>query len=499
MSEAGFYTPQRQSVIGILLIFSTALFHLVRNFWVLGVYFFVGDINKEIMLWSLLGLVLVLILTLVYSFMSYLRFRFYIDREKGEFILEKGVFSSEVVSIPFNKIQEVNFKRNLLQRLLGVYSVAIDTAGSKDKEVEIKALTRAQADQLGESLMQFAARESVEENDETKEVPVGGDQSTRVLWEYKLRFISLLKLGFTSNYLRGLAVLVTFYFSLREQFQSSEEFMEMPDVFLVEMFSTGVLILGLVLVGMLITVGETFIKYYNLSLKRFPEGLQVEMGLRENIKKTIRAERVQLLQVLTNPLQRKMDMYKLKISLASSQNDLKNERIQIPGLPREILGKLMAYFQTPDLTEKLELRPSILLLFRKISRGLIPLLLIIPLVFFDVISLGLGWIWTIAGLYVALMIGFQFLYFKSLRLASSKDFLIKYSGVWIKKKQIIQMYKLQAVSLNQPIWYKKRGLVNLVFHTAGGDVSFHFFKKAEAVSLMNHLLFKIESNNKNWM
>src|SRR5690606_8941214 len=168
MSDASFTKPQRQSVIGILLIFSTALFHLLRNFWVLGVYLFVGEINQEILLWSLVGFFVVIILTLIYSIFSFLRFRFYIDEEKREFVLEKGVFSSEVVSIPFHKIHQVNFKRNLLQRLLGVYSVAIDTAGSKDKEVEIKALSKLQAENLAETLMEVAAKET-----STTEVPEG--------------------------------------------------------------------------------------------------------------------------------------------------------------------------------------------------------------------------------------------------------------------------------------------------------------------------------------
>ena len=118
MSDLDFYKPQRQSVVGIFLIFSTALFQLIRNFWVVGVYFFVRAISEEIILYSILGFVLILLLTLIYSVLSYLRFRFYIDENKEEFVLEKGVISSEVVSIPYNKIQQVNIKRNLLQRLI---------------------------------------------------------------------------------------------------------------------------------------------------------------------------------------------------------------------------------------------------------------------------------------------------------------------------------------------------------------------------------------------
>ena len=499
MSELDFFKPQRQSLIGIGLIFSTAVFQLVRNFWVLAVYFLVRDIDREVMLLSLFGLMLLLILTLIYSIFSYLRFRFYIDEDKGEFVLEKGVFSSQVVSIPYNKIQQVNYKRNILQRLLGVYSIAIDTAGSKDKEVEIKALSKVQADRLGETLMELAAREKEEIKSEEANPESAGANEHQVLWEHNLSFSTLLKLGLTSNYLRGLAILLTFYFSLKEQFQYSENTDFMPEIQIMEVVSTGIFILLLILVGMLITLGETFIKYYNLSLRRFPKGLQVEMGLRENTKVTLRAERVQLLQLLTNPLQRKLDLFKLKISLASSQDDVKKDRIQIPGLPQEIVQKVLDYLYLNEITEKQLLRPHRLGLFRSISQGMLPVWIGVVAILFNLFYVNLGWVLTGGILYIILMAGFQLMYFRSLKLAVSENFLIKHSGVWIKKKQYVEMYKLQSVSLSEPIWYKKRQLVNLTFHTAGGDVAFNFIKKAEAVPLMDYLLYKIEATNKKWM
>src|SRR5690606_24180018 len=224
MSDSEFNKPQRQSGIGIVLIFATAVFQLVRNLWVLAVYFLVRDISPKVMFFSIVGLFIILILTLVYSVFSYLRFQFYINEKQGEFILEKGVFSSEVVSIPFHKIQQVNFKRNLLQRVLGIYSVAIDTAGSKEKEVEIKALSRSQAEKLGETLMELATHNNGVADEDIEEISLPHKpKDNGVLWEYKLNVPTLLKLGLTSNYFRGLAILLTFYFSLKEQFQFSGE------------------------------------------------------------------------------------------------------------------------------------------------------------------------------------------------------------------------------------------------------------------------------------
>lgn len=500
MSDSEFNKPQRQSGIGIVLIFATAVFQLVRNLWVLAVYFLVRDISPKVMFFSIVGLFIILILTLVYSVFSYLRFQFYINEKQGEFILEKGVFSSEVVSIPFHKIQQVNFKRNLLQRVLGIYSVAIDTAGSKEKEVEIKALSRSQAEKLGETLMELATYNKGVADEDIEEISLPHKpKDNGVLWEYKLNVTTLLKLGLTSNYFRGLAILLTFYFSLKEQFQFSGESDLLTEYPLREMLSTGFLILLLLLLGIFLTIGESFIKYYNLSLKRFPQGLQVEMGLRENTRVTVKAERIQLLQVLTNPLQRRLDLHKIKISLASSQDDLKRDRITIPGLPMKVVDKVREYLYENGVPESLEMRPHRLLLARQIYIGMLPILFGGIAYAMSSFSLGLEWEIFIIALYLLAMISFQIFYFRSLKLVLSENFLVKSSGVWILKKQILETFKLQAVTVSQPIWYKRRGIVNMTFHTAGGVVVYSFLDEAQARTLMNYLLYRIEATDKKWM
>ncbi len=107
-------------------------------------------------------LVLVLLLSLGYSIKYFLNFKFHIDEKNEEFVLQKGVFSTDVINIPFQKIQQVNFRRNILQRIIGVYSVVVETAGSQDKEVEIKALSEERANALADLLMAHAEEDRAE-------------------------------------------------------------------------------------------------------------------------------------------------------------------------------------------------------------------------------------------------------------------------------------------------------------------------------------------------
>lgn len=500
MPDFDFFKPHRQSKIGIVLIFSTTLFQLIRNFWVIAVYFLVQDIEPRYIFLAGMAFFVVLLLALTYSIFYYLKFIFYIDKEREAFILKKGVFSSDVVNIPFAKIQQVNFKRNILQRILGVYSIEIDTAGSQQEEVEIKALSEEKANRLSVILMEFAGAEQASSVGNQQEKEEQEIIDTEPEWEYNLGFLSLLKLGLTSNYFRGLAILVAFYFTLEDQFGISEELpVDVPNFFKLELASSLLLILGLIFIGMLITLAETFIKYYNLRLIKNSSGLQVEMGLRDNTRVNLRARRLQVLQVFTNPLQKKLNLNRLQITLASSRDSLSKNQIKIPGLPENIVKDVKEYFYTSGAGEEILIKPDKILLYRGIFRRMLPLIFAFIGIKTFALQFSILGLSLIIGVYVVAVIIYQVLYYNSLMLTVSKDFIIKNSGIWNKRKQIAESYKLQAVSVNQPFLWKKRELFNITFHTAGGDIVFEVIKGKEVFPLVNYLLYKIQSTQKAWM
>lgn len=504
MPDFNFSEPQRQSGVGLVLIFATSLYHIGRNLWVVVFYFAFKEVDQRTLFFAGAGLMLLLLLSLAYSIIYFLNFKFHIDQKNEEFVLQKGVFSTDVINIPFRKIQQVNFRRNILQRIIGVYSVVVETAGSQDKEVEIKALSEEKANVLAERLMALAEEERAEAAAESylDDSELISPDSTKALpqWEHKVSLWTLVKLGLTSNYLRGVGIIVAFYFTLREQFMFNEDLsaqLQEPQVY----FSQGkyFFIIFLLLVGMLLTVGETVVKYFGLHLQKYKDTLQVEMGLRNNTKVNLKASRIQLLQVLTNPIQKKMDLFQVKISLASSENDLEKNQIKVVGLPPHVVEQVKEYFYHSEIRENFRIKPSKYLLFKKISRGLIPLVIISAFLFFYVQLVSLSWFLGIASVYIVLLSVYNFFYFKNLQLGISEEFLLRHSGVWIQKEEYLEVFRLQAVSVSQPLWYKKRGLVNLTFHSAGGDIGFPMVKKEEVQPILNYLLYKIEVTEKAWM
>lgn len=503
MPEYSFSQPQRQSGAGLVLIFATSLYHIARNLWVVVFYFAFREVDQRTIFLAGAGLILVLLLSLGYSIIYYLNFKFHIDEKNDEFVLQKGVFSTDVINIPFQKIQQVNFRRNILQRIIGVYSVVVETAGSQDKEVEIKALSEERANALADLLMARAEEERAELKGEEltpEELEEKRPSKTHPEWEHKVSLGTLIKLGLTSNYLRGVGIIIAFYFTLREQFMFNEELsaqLQEPEMYWAQ--GKYMLIIFLLVVGMLLTVGETVIKYFGLHLQKFRDTLQVEMGLRNNTKVNLRASRIQLLQVLTNPIQKRMDLYQVKISLASSEDDLEKNQIKVVGLPPAVVGQIKEYFYKQQVREDFRILPSKYLLFRKMGRAMIPLIIISGFLYFYAQLVTMTWFISIAAVYVILVSLYTYLYFRSLKLGVSEEFLIRYSGVWVKKEEYLESFRLQAVSVTQPIWYKRRGLVNLTFHSAGGDIPFKMVKRSEVEPLVNFLVYRIESTERAWM
>lgn len=505
-----FSEPQLQSPVGILLIFVSSAYKSLRGLWVLGAYIIFGKISGQILDFILVGAVLLGVGLIIFSFFAYKRFVFHIDYDKSQFILKQGVFNSSQTAIPFDRIQQVYFKRNLLQRVINVYEVVIDTAGSKGEEVKIKALSRKNADRLQEALMQevqspTAEDAFIEENENTVEAA----RQQAPLWKYSLSIGTLIRLGLSTNYLRGIWVLLIFGGSILQQFDMNlldenynAQLESAYETYITAEYTLTLLLIALPLlfiIGIVITTIEIFIKYYGLQLTRTQNDLQLEMGLRTNTRVTLKARRVQVFTILINPVQRYLNLFNVQLALANSAETTDKSKIKIPGLPAEIVDKVRNFlFEVPQSENTADFKPHSLLFVRHCLLGLLPLFLglLVWYVFLDYFLWN--FILPIVLIYLPAMILIKWYTYKAILLKFSDEFLIKKTGLWNKKTEIIAIYKLQSVTVKQPFWYKKRNLYNLIFHTASGDLVFSAVD-GEILKYINYIIYKIETSEKPWM
>ena len=509
MSKA-FSIPQRQSAVGILLIFTSTLYKTLRGFWAALAYFLFKKPDGEVVLYIVLGVVLLFILIAIYSYFDYRKFLFHIDYNAEEFILKKGVFNSDVLSIPFDKIQQVNFKRGILQRVAGVYSVVIDTAGSNQKEVEIKAVNTEDANQLADILNSLKDGKAIDTkpSDDIVDFGVKAENTSREKWTYRLSLATLIKTGLSSNFFRGFGLIFVFIstiFNELNQFFKEEtsqwETQVTEDVGGIVtgsiLFVSGFVILLLIL-SIVITTAEVFIKYFNLNLTQTKSSLDLQMGLRTNTRVSLKPIRVQILKIITNPIQRRLNLYKAGLWVASSEESNNKNVIQIPGLEKDTIQNIKSFlYQSTQNELGTTFKPHWVELSRRLIIGSIPVIGTGILQYFTNFIEFVWWV-TAASIYVLLYAIFQFRIYNSLSLKIGKEFINKSYAAWDETTEIVEIYKLQGITVKQPFWYKRRNLVHIVFHSAAGDIKFRAVDKA-ILEKINYCLYAIERTNKAWM
>ena len=106
----------------------------------------------------IVGLIVIVGLTALIQTLSYKHL--YYEIGSDEFNLYSGIFNKKRVHVPYQRIQSVNQKATLVQRLAGVCTVNIDTAGgSANKAVVIPYLQNSEAERLRTEL--FARKQAI--------------------------------------------------------------------------------------------------------------------------------------------------------------------------------------------------------------------------------------------------------------------------------------------------------------------------------------------------
>jgi membrane protein YdbS with pleckstrin-like domain len=89
--------------------------------------------------------------------LAFLRYRVWRYEVRDDALyLERGVFTRVRTVVPFVRIQHVDSSRGPVERLVGLASTVVYTAGSRGADVSIPGLTPERADDLQNRLKQLA-------------------------------------------------------------------------------------------------------------------------------------------------------------------------------------------------------------------------------------------------------------------------------------------------------------------------------------------------------
>ncbi|HLV43182.1 MAG TPA: PH domain-containing protein [Brumimicrobium sp.] len=496
--KTDFTLPMRQDFRGILVIFMMDLFKNVKRNGYVFLPLLSSEVRENYLHYILLGLAFLLLLQLLYSYKSYLNFKFYIQGDR--FFLRQGVFNFTDTEIPFDRIQNININQNVIHQFLNVVGVDIETAGQNTAEIQIKALSREVAIELKEILLKNGAE--IMDEDEAPDPKIASTHKSTPL--FKLNFGELLKVGLSSNYVKGFGLVLLFIMTI---FRFLEDIIlniydiELNDDHIIQLYETvGYLFVFFVFIltaTFIVTIGRTVFKYFDLKVTKIENDYEVEYGLLKRFNQVIKKSKTQVFEIEENPIKNVFKIKNVFISQASSQELQQKKKIGIVGISDENIGVL--FKSLFDLTYPQQF------IYSKSSKRLMFRLMIKYVVLSAVIGLTL-FAWKGGDLTllfpVLLLTFFIFLVHKTIQkshVGVNEDVIEIHSGAIHTNKKYIATHKVQSIKIKRN-WFQLRNQhADLIIYTASGSERINYLKYDEVAELVNYLTYKIESSELDWI
>lgn len=494
MTRIDFSQPMRQSVKGLFLIFIQEGKKVIKIFWpvIVPVLLKKGSHDKLL----IIGVILLagIILTLIHAILYFRNYRFHIDNQ--QFVLKKGYLNRKILTIPLNRIQNVKTSQTLLQQLLNVMSLEIDTAGTAQKELKIHALSKTLAVQLARELSsQLEIEKTTDGVNEENSIP----RETQIL---RLSNRDLLKIGISQNHFRTIIILfalgLQFFNKLEEYFEErAKEYSHELLQFLGEsswMFF-GLIVLIFLLIAFLYSMIRTLVLFYDLKFLKMNQTYRIVSGLLNRKNLLVPFHKIQQMDWETGPLKKLFGIYRVNIRQATSDLTPTAQLIEIPGcLSKHIELMKNDLFGMDELKEQAVIHSSKVYFKRNwLFYGWIPAGLISPAFFFE-------WTYIIPAFFWIVLMGFycQLKQRKSHFQINNHQIRVSSGAIAHKFKQM-EFHKVQHLEFSQSIFHKKRGVASLKIGNASGFIRLPFIDESIARSLYDYLLYYAETSTKSWM
>lgn len=489
----------RQSQKGILVIYINLIYRVIKLTWIL-LFFAIKDFNKISSIginYIYLGVSIVLFLLLIRAYLIYKKFQFKI--ENNHFILKQGILKKTNTEIPFDRIQNINFKQNIVQQIIGVFEVSIETAGSSDTEIAIKALSIEKATALKEIISKSEGfdREIIKENELEPLVKIGLKE--------------LFKVSLTENHFQNLflffALVIGFFQQIQQisdslgQTESLDGFIEEnTNAFSASIFFITILLFILIAIALLSSFVRIFLIHFNLTAYLKKDAFEIHQGLFTKKSIVLKKQKVQNITISTNPLKRLIGISFITFKQAVSgklNNKKKDKLIRIVGCKKiqvEIIKESL--FDCADLESNEKMLPEAYYKRRIFIFTFLFLIISYSALYFIFSHIE---IFYSAILVIPIVV---FLIFKKVKkrfYKISDKMLLVGKGLLETHSTYLEIFKVQNIQLEQTIFQERSNVADLILQTASGKIKIPCINFDEAIKIYNHTLYKVESSQKQWM
>ncbi|MGF1923118.1 MAG: PH domain-containing protein [Bacteroidia bacterium] len=500
MMNNDFSTPQRQSIAGVLIMAANYLYQIVKAS-IIPIVLLLIKFEREKLIYIFLGAAILSFVTLIFSYLSFRKFTFHLDRGKQEFIINKGIFNRTLLTIQLDKIQQVNINQSFLQKLIGVYTLQIDTPGGDSNEVSIKAIDEKVALSLKEHLLN--GRNAVDEQNIKEQT----QNRNSVL---KLSAITLLKVGLTSNYGSSLLVLMGFMYAifhnakdLLRAFDTDNGQVEAAIKTGVSLLSVGILVVIFLVVMLILNIVRTFVIHFGFEITKHKLSLLLSSGLFAKKNTLVSPNKVQTTTYSQNYFQKKLGIINFSLKQADSgepKRDTSNPHrsaLHIPGCNAAEKDELLVMILGEVPESGVPIGPN----YRFLNLPFF-FLTILPVCVFYAFWFNFEVLkpyYPLSIVYFVMTATMIFFSFKHHRLIVNQDFIIKKSGVWDISHEIVEPRKIQMITTFQYPWHKSADVGHVNLHTAAGIIQFKYGNYTQIKQLANYWLYQVESGSEEWM
>jgi putative membrane protein len=495
-NEFDFSIPNRQAHSGILFIILKTYKSIVRQVWPL-LFLFILKPGSKAGVNIIFGVAIFALIGLIYGVVRYYRYRYYIKGE--DFVIESGVLGKKKITIPFERIQTVNFEQSILHQVFSTTRLMVDTAGSQKEECSIDAIDLVSAESLRKLLLSKKLNK--------KKVPLSkslekeSELSANEQLIMKLSPLGLIKAGLVENHLKSGALILIFLFWILERLREIgldidvDEYAEqIPEASINGTIYLFFLVF-FIIISMLISMVRMILQNYDLSLVRHGEGFKLSAGLVTTRTVSALDHKIQHIQWSDNLLKKLFKIHDLRLFQASSAEVQSNKAIKVPGCTSEDLAFVTSALY-PELKQDsiLYKKPSILMLYRQIMY----ILLLSSVIF------AFGCFYYQPLIYLALSIAYYlsftaWLKYRKIEFGHDGETLVIRRGAFADKAEIFPIYKIQTIQVAQSIYQRRKDLATVHIYNASGSHSIPYIPKQEADQLANYLIYKVETARKKWM
>jgi len=499
-THSNLYHPQRQSPKAVVLILLKYFRIIVRQLWPILLVILINPTKGKGFMITAVAFVVILV-SLIYSLIAYTKYYFFI--QNNELCVRSGVFRKTVLNVPFDRIQSVDFKRNIVHQFLNVVSVQVDTAGSKGSELELDAIELERAEELRSVVLAYKhSRHTapVDTSDPIPPIPQIKEVPELIL---SLSPKDLIKIGISENHLRTAAIIFAFFLGLADdldQLLGWDVYGQLEDtttaMSLFGLLATLIAIPLFIGVSFAITLIRTVLRYYGLKFWREGKSFKVVSGLFTRNEKSIQKSKIQVIRWVTSPLKKIFGIHQMNIYQATNVDQNQDKSLVIPGCYQQqidhTLDTIVPEFRGAVFTAH-HMHPAIVHLMVFLF-GFIPAVLFGLMAWFN--DVVMQWLLTLV---FPLAIWMGYLYQQKRRLKIHPDFILSEGGIFGNSSKLIEIYKVQSVHLESSPMQRRRGLISLHVYTAGGEISFPYLKEGIARQARDYILFRVEKEEKSWM